>query len=292
MFFNRRTLKYLEFLTGASVSPCQKSASMLSFSRLNFDSSFLDVREADSDPESQLMMDLIRQEEGRGGRRIKKFSHKVKHLTNSSRNIFNDKCALLMRKIDEHSRSSSSGSRSLSSVVYHPSKDASLRSESNSMLDVRRPKTASYSKPLHISKTLQKTTHPIVRSVSDDSAMKQPSPSFNISIQSKATSKTHHQIGSATSICTQSSPDVCLTEQCACCFQRSLNSKIYESQLSSSPINKTFSNAETPKKQCPSTASDQVVFHFIFKMFSFSLEYVSLLYQFLFSSTLYVHNYF
>ncbi|XP_046804860.1 C2 domain-containing protein 5 isoform X1 [Lucilia cuprina] len=217
-----RTLKYLEFLTGASINPRQKSSSTLSFSKLNFDSSLLDVREADSDPESQLMMDLIRQEEGRGGRRIKKFTHKMKHLTNSSRNILNDKYALLMRKIDEHSRSSSSGSRSLSSVIYFPTKNVNMRSESNSMLDVRKAKKSwTHSEPISTGKKLQKTTHPIVRSVSDDSAMKQPTPSFNTQIH-KTTSK-DQRVGSESTISTQSSPDVCSTEQCSCNFPHNVD---------------------------------------------------------------------
>lgn len=219
---NRRTLKYLEFLTGGSVNPRQKSSSTLSFSKLNFDSSLLDVREADSDPESQLMMDLIRQEEGRGGRRLKKFTHKMKHLTSSSRNIFNDKYATLMRKIDEHSRSSSSGSRSLSSVIYFPTKNVNMRSESNSMLDVRKPKSwTHHSEPIKCGKHLQRTTHPIVRSVSDDSAMKQPSASFNTLVHT--TTSKPQRVGSESSISSQSSPEICSTEQCTCSVEQSLD---------------------------------------------------------------------
>lgn len=206
-------MKYLEFLTGASGNTCRKSSSTLSFSKLNFEQSLLDIRGADSDPESQLMSDLIRQEEGRGGRRIKKFSHKMKHLTNSSRNIFNDKYALLMRKIDEHSRTSSSGSRSLSSVLNFPTKNLNMRSESSSMLDVRKRKNLTHDKPLKNPKTLQRTIHPIIRSVSDDSAMTQQSSAFNELIK-RNTSKPQ-KIISETSLSTQSSPDVCSTEQCS-----------------------------------------------------------------------------
>ncbi|TMW51981.1 hypothetical protein DOY81_002971 [Sarcophaga bullata] len=216
-----RTLKYLEFLTGASVNPCKKSSSTLSFSKLNFEQSTVDIRGADSDPESQLMTDLIRQEEGRGGRRIKKFTHKMKHLTNSSRNIFNDKYALLMRKIDEHSRTSSSGSRSLSSVLNFPNKNLNMRSESNSMLDVRKRKTVAHGEPLKNSKTLQRTIHPIIRSVSDDSAMKQQSSVYNELI--KQNSSKPQKIGSQTSLSTQSSPDVCSTEQCSFNFDNNIN---------------------------------------------------------------------
>ena len=214
-------MKYLEFLTGASVNTCKKSSSTLSFSKLNFEQSSLDIRGADSDPESQLMMDLIRQEEGRDGKRIKKFTHKMKHLTNSSRNIFNDKYALLMRKIDEHSRTSSSGSRSLSSVLNFHTKSLNMRSESNSMLDVRKRKTLGHGEPLKNPKTLQRTIHPIIRSISDDSPMKQQSSAYNELL--KQNSSKPQIINSQTSLSTQSSPDVCSTEQCSFNLDNNIN---------------------------------------------------------------------
>lgn len=139
-----------------------------------------DCSDSDTEHSSNLMLNLIRQEEGRGDRPLKKFTHKMRNLTSSSRNIFGDKCASLMRKIDENS--SSSGSRSLSGAIYFPGKGLKMRSESNSMLDVRKPpachrwvSNSDVEKENKKSKGLQKTIHPIVRSVSDDSAMKQSS---------------------------------------------------------------------------------------------------------------------
>lgn len=136
-----------------------------------------DCTDSDSEFGSNLMLDLIRQEEGRIDRPLKKFSYKMRNLTSSSRNIFNDKYATLMRKIDENS--SSSGSRSLSGIIYFPSRNLKICSESNSMLDVRKPQTRRWisnnSVKCENSQSkggLQRTIHPIVRSVSDDSAMK------------------------------------------------------------------------------------------------------------------------
>ncbi|XP_073841061.1 C2 domain-containing protein 5 isoform X1 [Musca autumnalis] len=185
-----RTLKYLEFLRGGNFTRQLRphtSYSTQSLNKLNFDHLNMttsggrdDGSDSDSELSSNLMLNLIRQEEGRGDRPLKKFTHKMRILTSSSRNIFNDKCATLMRKIDENS--SSSGSRSLSGIIYFPGKGLKIRSESNSMLDVR--KSASHrwisnsdveqkDKEEHKkAKGLQKTIHPIVRSVSDDSAMK------------------------------------------------------------------------------------------------------------------------
>ncbi|XP_061395250.1 probable serine/threonine-protein kinase DDB_G0282963 [Musca vetustissima] len=194
-----RTLKYLEFLRGGNFSTSQRpqtSYSTQSLNKLNFDHLAMngggrgggggdDCSDSDTEHSSNLMLNLIQQEEGRGDRPLKKFTHKMRNFTTSSRNIFGDKCASLMRKIDEN-QSSSDGSRSLSGVIYFPGKNLKIRSESNSMLDVR--KSAGSTGSHHWagssrsdmleggnkkSKGLQKTIHPIVRSVSDDSAMKQ-----------------------------------------------------------------------------------------------------------------------
>lgn len=240
-------------MTGGSVNPCQKSASTLSFSKLNFDS-ILDLREADSDPESQLMTELIRQEEGRGGRRIKKLTHRMKNLTNSSRSIFNDKYSLLMRKIDEHSRSSSSGSRSLGSVIYFPTKNVTIRSESNSMLDVRKPKKWLSSEPKSCIKTLKRTTHPIVRSVSDDSAMKQPSPSLDGLVHSNKVHPSSERVGSETSTSTPSSPNICST----CDLHQSL--EMLSSYLELHSIDATSENISKMEEDFEDTKTDIVEF--------------------------------
>lgn len=215
------------------------------------------------------MMDLIRQEEGRGGKRIEKFTHKVKHLTSSSRSIFNDKYASLMRKIDENSRTSSSGSRSLSSVTFFPTKNVNIRSESNSMLDIRKPKSWTHSAPKSYGKNLQRTAHPIVRSVSDDSSMKQPSPSFNTLIHKPCLKS--HRLSSETSVSTQSSPDVCSTEQCSCSLQQSLNMPSYLEMhkiiLNLGSLNKMETNnknsntriVKSLNQQCSNSSTDQVI---------------------------------
>lgn len=180
----RRTLKYLEFLSGGNFNSRPKSCSTLSLSKLNIESSMRDIEIARSDSEpdygSQVMLDLIRQEEGRADRCVKKIGRKMRNFTNSSRNIFNEKYTTLMRKIDENS--SSSGSRSLSGVIYFPGKNLKPHSETNSMLDIHKTYrwTSSNSSEVErdkhtVVKGLQRTIHPIVRSVSDDSAMKQPS---------------------------------------------------------------------------------------------------------------------
>ncbi|XP_075146094.1 C2 domain-containing protein 5 isoform X1 [Haematobia irritans] len=174
-----RTRKYLEFLSGGNFNtrPPQ-SCSTPSLNKLNFENYTLsidDVTDSESELGSNIMLDLIKQEEGRGDRPLKKFTYKMRNLTNSSRNIFNDKCTTLMRKIDENS--SSSGSRSLSGAgIYFPGKHQKNYSESNSMLDVRKPRnydiTEGENNDNIYHRGLQRTMHPIVRSVSDDSAMK------------------------------------------------------------------------------------------------------------------------
>ncbi|XP_013111413.2 C2 domain-containing protein 5 isoform X1 [Stomoxys calcitrans] len=217
-----RTLKYLEFLRGGNfVTRPPQSCSTPSLNRLNFENYTLGVDEiTDSESEfgSNVMLDLIKQEEGRGDRPLKKFTYKMLNITNSSRNVFNDKCATLMRKIDENS--SSSGSRSLSSAgIYFPGKNLKIRSESNSMLDVRKISPRNrwtinrYMREednlQEHHKGLQRTMHPIVRSVSDDSAMKQTS--------SCAAKRNQHEIKNSFCIESESALNSLQTQQYCMC---------------------------------------------------------------------------
>lgn len=240
---NRRTLKYLQFLTGSK----EISRSSISFNKLNFESSINDLRDCDSDPDcgsSNLMFDLIRQEDERGGRSLKKFTHKMKRLTNSSRNIFNEKYTSFMRKIDENSRSSSSGSRSLSSANYFSSKGQSSYSESNSMLDIcKNQEVGPKSSLQYANRTLKRTIHPIVRSVSDDSAMKKSQTtasriSFDVQVLDENIAES-----------TQSTPNMCMSKKCYYlgeqqCFCKK-NLEVFPENVALQPPNINNVNSET-----------------------------------------------
>ncbi|XP_037951366.1 C2 domain-containing protein 5-like [Teleopsis dalmanni] len=171
------TQKYLEFLTGGNINLCgsvdwdikiDKSSSI----------TFLNLPHSISDTDLTTMQELIRQEDERGEKSAKKLKHHMKRLTRSSRNILNEKCNSLMRKIGDGNESKSvqsSSSLSLSSLFTGGfMKDDLGASARSSLLTVRKSSFKAKSKATTLKPVQRqslKSTHPIVRSVSDDSAM-------------------------------------------------------------------------------------------------------------------------
>ena len=154
-------------MTGANLGITEMPEYKLHLKKSNSTTLFdFQLRHCNSlDEDAEIMLDLIRQEDERGERPSKKLKQHMMKLTSSSRNIFNDKYTSIMRRIGDSAEYKSN--QSLSSLFS----SSFIREEgSTSLLDIS--KRSKYKKGLLQRQTQLKIPHAIVRSISDNSAMK------------------------------------------------------------------------------------------------------------------------
>lgn len=170
-------MKYLEFLTGANLGITDLPEYKLHIQKSNSTSLF-DFKPKhfyENEDDAAIMLELMRQEDERGEKQPKKLRQQMAKFTSSSRNLFNDKYSNFLRKLGEGGDSKSpQTSRSLISLFSSGfiKEESSMESSLNggSLLELAKKSKNQLQRQAQL-----KSPHTIVRSISDNTAMKQHS---------------------------------------------------------------------------------------------------------------------